>query len=133
MEIIIEFPELERVQELFSRAGDQAQGVIDGLLIQSGWYMHRTASLRPHQGGRMPYDTGTLQASLYFDGRAHRDAGVSYVEVTTNVHYAPYQEFGWRSVSGRDIPGKGFLRYGAQMAKEYMEREFAQAMEQLFG
>ena len=131
-EIIFETPNLKEFVQFFENVGDQAEGVLHGLLIQTGWYMHRVASLREGQGGYMPYDTGTLQASLSFDGQVHKHSGMSYVAVTTNVHYAAYQEFGFRSVSGRDIPGKGFMRYGAQMAREYMEDEFRNAVKRLF-
>ena len=132
--LVFEFVNLEPFVKFFEEVGDQAQGVLDSLLIQAGWYMHRTASLREGQGGYMPYDTGTLQASLSFDGKVRREGSVAYVAVTSNVHYAPYQEFGFRHYkSGRDIKGKGFMRYGAQMARVFLEKEFRRAVEQLFG
>ena len=123
---------LEKWAGHFESLEAEAEIMLDGLLLRAGWYMHRTASLREGHGGYMPYDTGTLQASLSFDGQVHRQGNTAYVAITTNVEYAPYQEYGWRSVSGRDIAGKGFMRYGARKGREYLNAEMALRVKEFF-
>ena len=131
--LVMEMVGLDDMVHYFEGLEREARIMLDALLVEAGWYLHRMASLREGHGGRMPYDTGTLQASLSYDAKVKRSGNMSYVVVTTNVEYAPYQEYGFRSVGGRDIPGKGFMRYGARMAKEFLQGELHRRVRDLLG
>lgn len=130
--LVMEAVNLDEWVQYFEGLEAESRVMLNSLLVSAGAYMHREASLRPAEGGRMPYLTGTLQASLSYDGEVKREGGVSYVEVTTNVEYAPYQEYGFRTVSGNDVPGKGFMRHGVERAKIYLETELRKTVEDLF-
>lgn len=122
-DVMIDISDLERKVETFKSFPEEAQALIDNFLIEAGWFFHREATLREGEGGHMPYDTGTLQASITVDPVVYRDGITRYVLVGTNVHYAIYQEYGWRSRSGRDIGGKHFMGYAANQTYEFMRRE----------
>lgn len=47
---------------------------------------------------KAPELTGRLRRSYTWE--TGRDGGRRYVEVSSNVHYAPYQEFGTRNING---------------------------------
>jgi phage gpG-like protein len=79
------------------RGGPFLQGMRDATLIVT-----RAAKVNA------PVDTGRLRASITPEVREHGPTvqGV----VGSNVEYAPYQELGWTTASGKEVPGKHYLR-----------------------
>lgn len=72
----------EAVAAEFKRLSKSIDGVIDEALMLSGLIVERSAKRNT------PVDTGRLRASIT------TRLGNNYVEVGTNVKYAPYVEFG---------------------------------------
>jgi hypothetical protein len=101
----VEIQGLEEVQAKMEqvvsdiRGGPFLRGMRDATLI-----VERTAK----QKGSGPVDTGRLRASITPEVRPHGPTvqGV----VGSNVTYAPYQELGWTTASGKEIPGRHYLR-----------------------
>lgn len=127
----VDIRQIQRGVESFREFTTEAQALVDNFLVESAWFFHREATLREEEGGRMPYDTGTLQASISVDPVIYTDGPTRFVNIGTNVHYAIYQEFGWRSRGGRDIEGKHFMAGALHTTSEFMRRELPRRLQRL--
>ena len=127
----IDIRELQRGVDSFRQFTEDAQALVDDFLIESAFFFQREATLREEEGGNMPYDTGTLQASISVDPIIYIDGVTRYVNVGTNVHYAIYQEYGWRASNGRDIEGRHFMGRAAALTYDFMRKELPRRLERL--
>ena len=124
----------------FQQFADRIDGLMDSFLLESAEFFRREATLRDEEGGRMPYDTGTLQGSIAVNPPVRRSGPIRYVTISTNVHYAAHQEYGfyprlpgesvrqWKRLiaSGerKRVPGKGFFRFAQDQTANYMTEEW---------
>lgn len=64
---------------------------------------------------REAFDTGDYYGSIH-GGLGTNRKGLTVGRVSADDHKAHWVEFGWRTTSGRQVPGKNVLRRGARRA-----------------
>lgn len=81
---------------------------------------------------RTPVDTGNLRRSI--DKDEPKKKGNEYIiEVGTNVFYAPFQEFGFKTKSGGFVKGKHMFESSIEKLKEELPDELEKWLEKLAG
>ena len=116
-------PDLSGITGAFDRLADDIDAALDSFVVEAGLFFQREAKLRPPEGGKMPYLTGTLQLSTQLDPTVRKateaEGDVRYVVVSSGVEYAPYQELGFiHHRSGKRVQGKGFFAHGQRKTEE---------------
>ena len=102
---------LDWANDLKTYANELFPKALEGAVLEAGLFFEREAK---HHA---PVDTGRLRASIGHgaDGiwKQGHEGNAYYIDVGTNVHYAPYMEFGFTMATGHVafIKKAGGFRY----------------------